>query len=104
MTVVAGNDAGLPYTGFGRLWQELDALVAGGMTPLEAIASATCTAARVLRMEGQIGTLQPGSAADLILVQGEPWRDISALSRVGVVIQAGAVIAPPEDGCGPQPQ
>jgi len=93
VTCLAGNDAGLPHTGFGRLWQELEAMVAGGMTPLEAMRSATLTAARTLGLSGKIGSLAPGLQADLIVVDGNPLADITALSRVRLVMQAGRVVA-----------
>jgi imidazolonepropionase-like amidohydrolase len=90
--VVAGNDAGLPYTGFGCLWQELDAMMSGGMTAMQAIVAATRTAARSLGMENQIGSIQPGKQADLVVVDGDPTTDISALSRVRLVMLAGRTV------------
>ncbi len=90
--VVAGNDAGLPYTGFGCLWQELDAMMSGGMTAMQAIAAATLTAARALGMADQIGSIRPEKQADLFTVDGDPTSDITALSKVGFVMQAGRVV------------
>lgn len=89
---VAGNDAGLPYTGFGCLWQELDAMIAGGMTVIQAIAAATATAALSLGMADLIGSIRQGKQADLLLVDGDPTTDISALSRVRMVMQAGRIV------------
>ena len=100
--IVAGNDAGLPYTGFGCLWQELDAMTAGGMTALQAIAAATRVAARALGLEDRIGSIQPGKQADLLVVDGDPTSDISALSRVRMVMQAGRTVFQEIDRCGPQ--
>ena len=91
VNVVAGNDAGLPYTGFGCLWQELDAMMSGGMTAMQAIAAATASAARMLGMEDQIGSIQPGKQADLVIVDGNPTEDIAALSRVRLVMQSGRI-------------
>ncbi|MCP4622965.1 MAG: amidohydrolase family protein [bacterium] len=102
VSVVAGNDAGLPYTGFGCLWQELDAMMAGGMTAMQAIAAATCTAARALGMEERIGSIQPGKQADLVVVEGDPTTDISVLSRVRMVMQAGRIVSKKIDRCEPQ--
>jgi imidazolonepropionase-like amidohydrolase len=101
VTVVAGNDAGLPYTGFGCLWQELDAMMSGGMTAMQAITAATAATARMLRMEDQIGSIQPGKQADLIVVDGNPAEDISALSRVQLVMQAGRIVWEKIDRCEP---
>ncbi|MGD9063222.1 MAG: amidohydrolase family protein [Desulfobacterales bacterium] len=89
---VAGNDAGLPHTGFGCLWQELEAMVAGGMTAIQAITAATATAARALGMADRIGSIRKGKQADLLVVDGDPTTDISALARVRMVMRAGRII------------
>ena len=102
VTVVAGNDAGLPYTGFGCLWQELDAMISGGMTAMQAITAAARAAARTMGMEDRIGSIQPGKQADLIVVDGDPTTDITALSRVQLVMLAGRTIFQKIDGCEPQ--
>ena len=102
VTVLAGNDAGLPYTGFGCLWQELDAMISGGMTAMQAITAATRAAARTMGMEDRIGSIQPGKQADLIVVDGDPTTDITALSRVQLVMLAGRTIFQKIDGCEPQ--
>jgi imidazolonepropionase-like amidohydrolase len=99
--LVAGNDAGLPYTEFGCLWQELDAMTCG-MTALQAIIAATATAARTLRMEDQIGSIGAGKQADLVVVDGDPTEDIAALSRVLLVMQAGRILFEKADRCAPQ--
>ena len=104
LNVVAGNDAGLPYTGFGCLWQELDAMISGGMTAIQAITAATQAAARTMDMEDRIGSIQPGKQADLLVVDGDPTTDISALSRVRLVMLAGRTIFQKIDGCEPQHQ
>jgi imidazolonepropionase-like amidohydrolase len=90
--IVAGNDAGLPHTGFGLFWKELDAMVAGGATPMQAIAAATQTAARAIRMQNTIGSIRAGKQADLLIVDGDPTEDISTLSQVRLVVQAGRVV------------
>jgi len=89
--VVAGNDAGLPHTGFGSFWKELDAMAAGGMPPIQAIAAATQTAARAIHKQDTLGTIQVGKQADLLVVDGDPTEDIAALSQVRLVMQAGRV-------------
>jgi len=100
--VAAGNDAGLPYTGFGCLWQELDAMTAGGMTALQAITAATGTAARALGLEDRIGSIQVGKQADLLVVDGDPTTDISVLARVRLVMQAGRTVFRKTDRGEPQ--
>jgi imidazolonepropionase-like amidohydrolase len=63
------------------------------VTPIEIIRSATTIAAQVLRLEGKVGTLAPGSYADLLLVDGDPLKDLSLLEDQGkhlsVIMKAG---------------
>jgi imidazolonepropionase-like amidohydrolase len=89
---VAGNDAGLPQTGFGRFWQELDALVEGGMTPLQAIVAATRGAAEAVGLADTIGSIRIGKQADLIVVESDPTCDIAALSKPSLIQQAGRIV------------
>jgi imidazolonepropionase-like amidohydrolase len=89
---VAGNDAGLPHTGFGRFWQELQAMTQGGMSPMQAIQAATLTAAKAIGLADSIGSLQTGKQADLVAVDGDPTQDITALSRPTLVMYAGKVV------------
>lgn len=70
---------------------EFDLMVGYGMTTLQAIQSATTVAADLMRLVGQIGTLQEGSYADLIAVEGDPLADITALKRVSFVMKEGRV-------------
>ena len=66
-------------------------MVAYGMPIVDAIKSATSVAARVLRMDNQIGSVKQGLYADLAAFDGDPTRDISALRRVKFVMKAGTV-------------
>lgn len=66
-------------------------MVEFGMSPMEAIRSATTRAAELLDMQGQIGVIAPGSYADIIAVSGDPLSDISQLERVGFVMKGGQV-------------
>lgn len=72
---------------------ELECYVRCGMSPLQAIACATLEGARVMRMEKEIGTIEPGKLADLVIIDGDPLDDIS-LTRTGVVgvVQGGAAV------------
>lgn len=67
-------------------------LVSYGMTPLQAIQSATLVAADLLRMSGDIGSLEPGRSADIIAVDGDPLKDIRTLERVRFVMKEGRVV------------
>jgi imidazolonepropionase-like amidohydrolase len=66
-------------------------MVEYGMKPIDAIRSATTRAAELLRMEKQIGAVEPGKLADIIAVQGDPLADIKALTRVAFVMKGGKV-------------
>ena len=59
------------------------------MTPMQVLESATRVTAEAIGFGDQLGTLTPGKLADLIAVHGDPSRDITALSRVKAVVQAG---------------
>ena len=74
--------------------QEFVREVEFGMTPLQAIRSATVNAAELLGMSGQIGAIVPGAYADLIAVQGDPLTDVSVLERVQFVMKNGVVFTP----------
>jgi imidazolonepropionase-like amidohydrolase len=77
----------------GRNGQEFAQLVEhGGMSPAEAIASATVVAARLLGLENEIGRIAPGYSADLIAVAGDPLADVRALERVDFVMVRGRIV------------
>ena len=69
--------------------REIEMMVDYGMTPVNALKSATSIAGRVLHME--IGTVKPGMFADLIAVDGDPTKEIGALRRVKFVMKNGPV-------------
>ncbi|HET6318433.1 MAG TPA: amidohydrolase family protein [Chloroflexota bacterium] len=92
--IITGTDAGVSWTPFDSLALELELLVTQvDMKPLQAIHSATGGAARALGLAGSVGTVAVGSAADLIVVAGDPATDITALRQVHLVLQAGNVVA-----------
>jgi len=87
-----GTDSGTPLNFHTEaLWREIKAHVDAGMSPQRAITAATRINARILGDEKDLGTLEPGKLADVIVVGGDPLFDITALSRVEVVVKGGVV-------------
>ena len=88
--IVFGTDmGGIPWTE--PMAQEFLRMVEFGMTPVDAIKSATSRAAEMLDMEGQIGVVAPGAYADIVAVGGDPLRDIKTLENVQFVMKNGKV-------------
>lgn len=91
VTFVAGTDAGWRYTPFDALPQELRLMCEAGMSPMEAIVSATGRAAESCRVSEQTGSVRPGLTADILAVHGDPLEDLSALQRPRLVVQGGVI-------------
>ncbi|MBK6413761.1 amidohydrolase family protein [Sphingopyxis sp.] len=87
--VAFGTDAGVFE--HGRNGGEFALLVKAGLTPREALASATTVAAKALSMESEIGRLAPGMSADMIAVSGDPLADVTVLEKVEWVMVRGRV-------------
>jgi imidazolonepropionase-like amidohydrolase len=89
VTIAFGTDSGVSRHGDNA--REFLLLVEAGLTQMEAIESATVTAAEVLEREGEIGSIEPGKRADLIATAKSPLEDISALLDVRFVMKDGEV-------------
>jgi imidazolonepropionase-like amidohydrolase len=88
--IVFGTDiGGIPWTE--SEGQEFKRMVDAGMSPGDAIRSATSSAAEMLDMKGTLGTLAPGAYADVIAVSGDPLKDVTELERVKFVMKGGKV-------------
>ncbi len=88
--IVFGTDIG------GISWsepiaQEFPHMVALGMSPMDAIRSATSRAAEMLDMQGQIGVIAPGAYADIVAVANDPVRDIKSLQNIQFVMKDGQI-------------
>jgi imidazolonepropionase-like amidohydrolase len=79
--IAMGTDAATSFNYHGENADELALMVEAGMTPIHAITAATSTAARALGRDHELGTLQPGLLADLIVVRGNPVVDVSLLRQ-----------------------
>jgi imidazolonepropionase-like amidohydrolase len=89
---------GTDYQGYTCNWElgmpmtEIRLMAEAGMTPMQIIVAATLHGARVSNLEGQLGTLESGKIADLLVVDGDPLADLEDLQRVRLVVRDGVVI------------
>ncbi len=87
-----GTDSGSPLNFHTEsAWREISALVDSGMTPIQAISASTKTGAEIIRRGNDLGTIEPGKLADVIVVRGNPLFDINALGYVEHVVKGGVV-------------
>ncbi|MBI4551435.1 MAG: amidohydrolase family protein [Candidatus Latescibacteria bacterium] len=95
LSIITGSDTPFPYLipGF-SLHDELALMVDAGLKPLDALRAATSQAARVLRVDGVVGTVEPGKQADLLAVHGDPTADITAIANVAQVVKQGVLLKP----------
>jgi imidazolonepropionase-like amidohydrolase len=90
--MIFGTDAGIyPH---GTNAKQFAVMVHWGMTPMQAIQSATVTAAEALGRPGDVGAVAPGRFGDLIAVKGDPLTDITRLEHVDFVMKGGEVVRP----------
>ena len=87
-TDLAGRDV-LP--GF-AVHDEIALLVDSGLTPMEALRAGTSEAARLLNVSDQVGTIAPGKAADLVILDGDPLADVKNVGRISAVVLRGRLL------------
>jgi predicted amidohydrolase YtcJ len=87
-----GTDSGTPMNFHSEaMWREMKAHVDMGMTPTRAIAAATRINAQIIGKGRELGSIEPGKVADIIVVPGNPLADVALLSRVDIVVKDGVV-------------
>ncbi len=91
--IVFGTDVGsFEWTDLNSpIAQEFGRMVEFGMTPAQALKSATSVPAVMLNLDGQVGVIAPGAYADIIAVQGDPLKDVNVMKTVGFVVKDGKV-------------
>ncbi len=93
--IAFGTDAGgFPWTEINQA-REFEFEVKLGMTPIEAIRSATTVAAELLGMTGQIGTVEKGAFADLVAMPGDPLANVAAIQGIDFVMKGGEIVRAP---------
>lgn len=90
ITIVPGTDGLAGYL----LHHELELYARAGIAPAEVLRLATLTPARVMGVERERGVIMPGSLADMILVDGDPTRDIADIRKVSTVVKGGRIYDP----------
>jgi imidazolonepropionase-like amidohydrolase len=93
VTIAMGSDA--VYSMFGQNTRELGWMVKAGMTPAQALATATTIPAKMLGHEKDLGAIAPGHFADIVAVEGDPLKDVNVIiERVRWVMKGGVVVVP----------
>jgi hypothetical protein len=94
MPIGVGTDAGMPATPHGAATlHELELLVRAGLTPAQALVAATQTSAKIMRLDGDRGTIAVGKRADLLLIDGKPWENIADIHQIRQVYIDGRLVS-----------
>jgi len=93
--IVVGSHSSVPHAERGWAYQrELEMLVASGLTPMEALVAGTMENARFFRIADRLGSIEAGKLADLILIDGDPLKDLAAMRRIKRVMLNGKWVEP----------
>jgi imidazolonepropionase-like amidohydrolase len=90
--IAMGTDSGVGHHGSNA--EELQLMVEAGMSPMDAIVASTKTASECIHMQADVGTLEAGKYADLLMVDGDPLEDIALLqnkARLSLIMQGGRI-------------
>ena len=100
VNIGVGTDAAIPFVPLGEsLHGELEQLVKCGMSPAQAIVAATSGNARLLRKENELGSVLPGFLADLVVIDGDPLKDITMTRNIYLVIMNGKIVVDNSPDC-----
>lgn len=92
LVVAMGTDSGTPANFHTEAaWREISAMVESGMSPIQAISASTRIPAEVLGVADEVGTVEPGKKADILIVEGNPLFDINVLGYVDRVVKGGKI-------------
>jgi imidazolonepropionase-like amidohydrolase len=97
--IAFGTDSGAPFHPLGDVVHEMLLLHEAGLTPEQVLVSATRTAAATISRQQELGTLEPGKIADLLVVRGNPLIDLRAMAEPVLVAKAGRTVT----GCAVEP-
>ena len=101
VTVAAGTDAGNPGTAHGAsIVRELELMARAGMSPMQVLVAATRNGARAMGRGEDVGTIQPGRRADLVVLDESPLEDVRNVASVRTVVKGGEVAYERGDGDG----
>ena len=90
--IATGTDAGNPLTLHGpAIYAEMEAMQASGMTPMQVIVASTATASRAMGLDKQVGTIEKGKDADLVIVGADPSVDVANFRKIRYVVRSGVV-------------
>lgn len=101
VTVATGTDAGNPGTAHGpSIFREMELMARAGMSPMEVLVASTRNAARAMGRGGDLGTVEPGKKADLLILDENPLEDLAAAPSVATVVKGGEVVRERGEGAG----
>jgi predicted amidohydrolase YtcJ len=90
--ISTGTDAGNPLTLHGpAIYAEMEAMQSAGMTPMQVIVASTATASRAMGLSNQVGTIEKGKDADLVIVGGDPSLDVANFRKIRYVVRSGVM-------------
>lgn len=101
VTVATGTDAGNPGTAHGAsIVREMELMARAGMSPMEVLVASTRSGARAMGRGGDLGTIQPGRTADLVVLTENPLEDVRHVGSVRTVVKGGEVVYERQEDAG----